>query len=80
VDELNSLGFRDILEQASQSSFVIDLDPGEDFNGGAHATAPIWCNTVLQNHESLLDAILGHFDQEDDPSETDVKAHQEFKV
>jgi signal transduction histidine kinase len=80
VDALNSLGFRDILEQDSRPTFVIDLDPDEDFNGGAHAIAPIWCNAALRTHESLLDAILGHFNREDYPSETDIKAHHEFKV
>lgn len=79
VDELNSVGFRDILEQDSRPTFVIDLDPDEDFFTGSHTIVPLYCNAALRTHESLLDAILGNFD-EDEPSETDGNAHKEFKA
>lgn len=60
ADELNSIGFRDILEQDSRPTFVIDLDPDESLNGGSNVIAPIFYNAALRTHESLLDTVLGY--------------------
>jgi PAS domain S-box-containing protein len=76
VDELNTLGFRDILEQDSRPTFVIDLDPDE---GGPHAILPIFCNAALRTHESLLDAILGHLSG-NNHLEADTVPHDEFQA
>ena len=59
VDELNSLGFKEILEQDSRPTFVIDLDPDEELNAGAHAIVPIFCNAALRTHEHLARCCLG---------------------
>jgi PAS domain S-box-containing protein len=79
VDELNSLGFKEILEQDSRPTFVIDLDPDEELNEGAHAIVPIFCNAALRTHEHLLDAVLGQ-SSDDSELEADAVSHDEFKA
>jgi PAS domain S-box-containing protein len=76
VDELNSVGFRDILEQDSRPTFVIDLDPDE---GGSHAILPLFCNAALRTHEPLLDSIMGHAGA-NHHFEADAVSHEEFRA
>lgn len=75
ADELSSLGFRDILEQDSRPTFVIDLDPDE---GGSRAILPIFCNAALRTHEPLLDAVLGLAGGQ--ISEAGAVSHDEFRA
>jgi hypothetical protein len=55
-NELDQLSLKEILDQDSRPTFVIDLDP--DYPVG-HAIQPIFCNAALRVHDRLLDSITG---------------------
>lgn len=57
--ELDKLSFREILDQDSRPTFIIDLDP--DYPVG-HAIHPIFCNAALRLHDRLLDGVVGASD------------------
>ncbi|KAF2028661.1 putative histidine kinase HHK16p [Setomelanomma holmii] len=54
--ELDSLSLKEILDQDSRPTFVLDLDP--DFVVG-NVVRPIFCNAALQLHDRLLDSVTG---------------------
>jgi hypothetical protein len=55
-NELDSLSLKEILDQDSRPTFVLDLDP--DFVVG-NAVRPIFCNAALRLHDRLLDCVTG---------------------
>jgi hypothetical protein len=54
--ELDQLSLKEILDQDSRPTFVIDLDP--DYPVG-NTIQPIFCNAALRLHDQLLDSITG---------------------
>jgi hypothetical protein len=63
VEELDQLGIREVLDQDSRPTFILDLDPDDEKLGG-EAILPIFCNSSLRLHERLLDAVIsGDSDQ-----------------
>jgi hypothetical protein len=56
-DELDKLCLREILDQDSRPTFVIDLDP--DYAVVGHSIQPVFCNAALRTHDRLLDSING---------------------
>jgi hypothetical protein len=79
--ELDNLSLKEILDQDSRPTFVIDLDP--DYIVG-HTIRPIFCNAALRQHTQLLDSITGAAVQNDDADVHDVEGqagatyHKEF--
>jgi hypothetical protein len=59
-DELDKLSLREILDQDSRPTFVVDLDP--DYAAGHHIQ-PVFCNAALRSHDRLLDSIIGPNDE-----------------
>lgn len=57
--ELDKLSLKEILDQDSRPTFVLDLDP--DYSIG-HAIRPIFCNAALRLHDRLLDSVTGASD------------------
>lgn len=57
--ELDSLSLKEILDQDSRPTFVLDLDP--DYITG-NAIRPIFCNAALRLHDRLLDSVTGATD------------------
>ncbi|CAM1512004.1 Fc.00g095170.m01.CDS01 [Cosmosporella sp. VM-42] len=60
VDSWSVLGIKDVLNADSRPTFLIDLDPDEDSPVGSHAIRPVFCNTALNLHERLLNAVCGN--------------------
>jgi hypothetical protein len=58
--ELDKLSLKEILDQDSRPTFIIDLDP--DYVIG-HAIEPIYCNAALRVHDRLLDSVTGAADE-----------------
>jgi hypothetical protein len=58
-NELDRLSLKEILDQDSRPTFVVDLDP--DYPVG-NAIQPIFCNAALRLHDRLLDCITGATD------------------
>jgi hypothetical protein len=59
-DELDKVGLREILDQDSRPTFVLDLDP--DYAVG-HNLQPVHVNAALRSHDQLLDSITGATDE-----------------
>jgi hypothetical protein len=60
VDELDTLGFKEVLDQDSRPTFVLDLDPDEEgVVSGATTILPVFCNAALRSHERLFEALIG---------------------
>jgi hypothetical protein len=63
TDELNALGIREVLDADSRPTFILDLDPDEDFpasSGASRVILPVFCNLALRLHEKLHDSLVGH--------------------
>jgi PAS domain S-box-containing protein len=58
--EFDTLSIREILDQDSRPTLVIDLDPDQDIHDLAHPIQPVFCNSALRLHEKLYDAVLGN--------------------
>jgi hypothetical protein len=59
-DDLDKIGLREILDQDSRPTFVLDLDP--DYASG-HDIQPVFCNEALRSHDKLLDSVTGATDE-----------------
>jgi len=57
--ELDALGIREVLDQDSRPTFVLDLDPDEDKHNSLNSILPVFCNSALRLHERLLDSVTG---------------------
>lgn len=55
LNELDSLSLKEILDEDSRPTFIIDLDP--DFINGNITIRPVFCNAALKLHSRLLDSI-----------------------
>lgn len=78
VDELNTLGIREILNHDSRPTFILDLDPDEDMIPVGNTILPIFSNTALLTHERLHDALIGEdaqglFNTRDKPTYADFR-------
>jgi hypothetical protein len=60
LDDLDKISLREILDQDSRPTFVIDLDP--DYARG-HDIQPVFCNEALRSHDKLLDSVTGAIDE-----------------
>jgi PAS domain S-box-containing protein len=56
LQELDSLSLKEILDEDSRPTFVLDLDP--DFIDDFLAIQPVFCNAALKLHSRLLDSIV----------------------
>ncbi|KAF2639814.1 aerobic respiration control sensor protein arcB [Massarina eburnea CBS 473.64] len=61
LNDLDSISLREILDQDSRPTFVLDLDSDYlDYDGDTkHCLRPIFCNTALRLHDRLLDSVVG---------------------
>ncbi|KAH6625245.1 hypothetical protein C7974DRAFT_312570 [Boeremia exigua] len=55
LQELDSLSLKEVLDEDSRPTFIIDLDP--DFVNEDSTIHPIFCNAALKLHSRLLDSI-----------------------
>jgi hypothetical protein len=79
ANELDTLGIREVLDQDSRPTFVIDLDPDEGGVAvGVNALLPVFCNSALSLHERLYDALIGE-DAAGIPSTRDSSTYEDFK-
>jgi hypothetical protein len=80
ADELNALGVKEVLDQDSRPTFVIDLDPDEEgIITSANTILPVFCNAALRSHERLYDALVGQdakglFNTRDHPTYDEFKS------
>lgn len=74
--ELDSLSLKEILDQDSRPTLVLDLDPDYVF-GDKRAIRPIFSNFALRQHHQLLDNVTGTPD-EDGKSDDDAKSYLKF--
>jgi hypothetical protein len=56
LQELDSLSLKEILDEDSRPTFVLDLDP--DLVDESLAIQPVFCNAALKLHSRLLDSIV----------------------
>lgn len=57
-NELGSIGFREILNQDSRPTFLLDLDSDYvDYGDRQDELRPIFCNAALRLHDRLLDSV-----------------------
>lgn len=56
LHELDSLSLKEILDEDSRPTFILDLDP--DFIDETPAIRPVFCNAALNLHTRLLDSIV----------------------
>lgn len=55
LHELDSLSLKEILDEDSRPTFILDLDP--DFVNDNITIQPVFCNAALKLHSRLLDSI-----------------------
>lgn len=74
--ELDALSLKEILDQDSRPTFVLDLDP--DYIVG-RTLRPIFCNAALRLHDKLLDSVIGATEDSDyNLALGDNTSHEEF--
>ncbi|KAF2260810.1 aerobic respiration control sensor protein arcB [Lojkania enalia] len=58
--ELDSLSLREILDQDSRPTLILDLDSDYlDYGDDKDGIKPIFCNAALRLHDRLLDSVTG---------------------
>ena len=58
--ELDQLGVRELLDQDSRPTFIIDLDPDDEKSPvRGDNLKPIFSNSALRQHDNLHDAVTG---------------------
>ncbi|KAF2111100.1 aerobic respiration control sensor protein arcB [Lophiotrema nucula] len=63
--ELDSVGLREILDQDSRPTFLLDLDSDYlDYDSNHEDIRPIFCNAALRQYDRLLDAVTGAADED----------------
>lgn len=74
--ELDDLSLKEILDEDSRPTFILDLDP--DFVNENTTIRPVFCNAALKLHNRLLDSIIEAPEEciNNDPATT---AHDEFR-
>jgi hypothetical protein len=79
LDDLNALGLKEVLDQDSRPTLVIDLDPDEEgIVARANTIVPVFCNSALRSHERLYDALVG-LDAEGLINTRDSPSYEDFK-
>lgn len=58
LQEFDDIGIREILDQDSRPTFVIDLDPDLDLTPGS-TLLPLFGNTAIRTYERLWDVVCG---------------------
>ncbi|KAF1953321.1 hypothetical protein CC80DRAFT_494610 [Byssothecium circinans] len=81
LDELDSVSLREILDQDSRPTFVLDLDSDYlDYEEGMRDDIrPVFCNIALRQHVRLFDSITAPHVEVADDAENET-THQTFKV
>ncbi|KAF1996005.1 hypothetical protein P154DRAFT_444246 [Amniculicola lignicola CBS 123094] len=60
MDELDRVGFKEILDQDSRPTFILDLDSDYvELADSRDVVQPIFCNAALRQHVRLLDNVTG---------------------
>ncbi|KAF2126869.1 aerobic respiration control sensor protein arcB [Dothidotthia symphoricarpi CBS 119687] len=55
--ELDGISLREILDQDSRPTFILDLDP-DSVHDEKNVVRPVFCNAALRLHDKLLDSII----------------------
>jgi hypothetical protein len=76
LQELDGVGIRELLDQDSRPTFVIDLDPDLSIALNTGALAPVFCNAALRTYERLQDVVRGSGEDEPDSS---TDAYKKFR-
>ncbi|KAJ4296620.1 hypothetical protein N0V90_006668 [Kalmusia sp. IMI 367209] len=78
-NELDAVGFREILDQDPRPTFVLDLDSDHlDYKETKETIRPIFCNAALRLHDRLLDKVSGS-DIENSLEVSDQVSYHNFK-
>lgn len=64
LQDLDSLSLKEILDEDSRPTFIVDLDP--DFVNESAVIQPVFCNAALKLHSRLLDSITEPSDNDQD--------------
>ncbi|KIW00739.1 uncharacterized protein PV09_07723 [Verruconis gallopava] len=79
--ELDQLTVRELLDQDSRPSFIIDLDPDADESPNRGSVLkPVFSNSALRLHQRLFDVITGAEILTNTSSSSGSRAYQDFKV
>ncbi|KAF1927776.1 aerobic respiration control sensor protein arcB [Didymella exigua CBS 183.55] len=77
LQELDSLSLKEILDEDSRPTFVLDLDP--DFIDDTLAIRPVFCNAALNQHSRLLDSIV-EASEECNSKDFAASTYDEFRI
>src|SRR5262245_7326676 len=76
-NELDNISPREILDQDSRPTFVLDLDSDYlDYGSTRHGIRPIFCNAALRFHDRLLESITGSRREALTDASDDTKYHE----
>lgn len=79
-NELNAIPLNDILDQDSRPTFVLDLDSDYvDYGLRKDELRPIFCNSALRLHETLLEKITGVEDAKESATTEAATQYLEFR-
>ncbi|KAF1849517.1 putative histidine kinase HHK16p [Cucurbitaria berberidis CBS 394.84] len=76
--ELDSISLREIWDQDSRPTFLVDLDP-DYVIGDKKVIRPIFCNTALRQHDQLLDSVTGATEDIVAPG-SDATTYADFRI
>ena len=80
LNELNDIGFTEILDGDARPTFVLDLDSDYlDFGDTKSDIRPIFCNAALRLHDRLLDNVTGG-DRDDAGRRSNNATYVEFRT
>lgn len=79
VSDLDELGVRELLDQDSRPTFIIDLDPDERSPERANSLEPVFSNSALRQHQQLHDVVIGADVSSNSSSSSRAAAYLEFR-
>lgn len=80
ADELDQLGVREMLDQDSRPTFIIDLDADDEkSHTRANALKPVFSNSALCQHQQLHDVVTGGDVSTEPSSSSRAAAYLEFR-
>ena len=79
--ELDQLGIREVFDQDSRPTFIIDLDPDEEKSSvQGNSLTPIFSNAALRLHHRLYDVVTGNDVSTEGSSSNQAAAYLEFRA
>jgi PAS domain S-box-containing protein len=80
LDELDAVGLREVLDQDSRPTFVLDLDSDYvEYGGRKDDLRPVFCNTALSLHHQLLDSVTTGTEEDVLARDADGPSYDSFR-